>query len=135
METPAAPRASLRTWLFAIVLNVVRAHRRMLMAKQPHALRADLGADPDAGADTRDRPDESAEKAEAARFVNAVLGSLDDDKRAVFVLSELEQMSAPEIAAALGISSNTVYSRLRLARQEFGEAAARLRARDQWRMR
>jgi RNA polymerase sigma-70 factor (ECF subfamily) len=31
-------RSSVRTWLFAIALNVVRAHRRMLLAKQPHVL-------------------------------------------------------------------------------------------------
>lgn len=129
-------RSSLRTWLFGIVVNVVRAHRRMLQTKQPHALRGDLRTDPESVADGREgQPDERAEKAEAARFVNVALESLDDDKRAVFVLSELEQMSAPEIAAALGIPLNTVYSRLRLARQEFGEAAARLRARDRWRTR
>jgi RNA polymerase sigma-70 factor (ECF subfamily) len=128
-------RSSLRTWLFAIVLNVVRAHRRTLLAKQPHTLRAELAADPESVADGREGPDERAEKAEAARFVNMALESLDDDKRAVFVLAELEQMSAPEIAAALGVPLNTVYSRLRLARQEFAEATARLRARDQWRTR
>lgn len=128
-------RSSLRTWLFQIVFNVVRAHRRTLRAKQPHALSGELRADPEAVADGREGPDERAAKAEAARFVNAVLDSLDDDKRAVFVLAELEQMSAPEIAAALGIPLNTVYSRLRLARQEFGEAAARHRAQDQWRSR
>jgi RNA polymerase sigma-70 factor (ECF subfamily) len=128
-------RSSVRTWLFAILINVVRAHRRMLAAKQPHVLKGEPSADIESVADRSDGPDERAEKAEAARFVNAVLESLDEDKRAVFVLAELEQMSAPEIAAALGVPLNTVYSRLRLARQEFGEAAARLRARDQWRTR
>ena len=128
-------RSSVRTWLFAIVLNVVRAHRRMLRAKQPHLLQRGPGADLESVPDRGERPDERAEKVEAARFVNAVLESFDDDKRAVFVLAELEQMSAPEIAAALGVPVNTVYSRLRLAREEFGEAAARLRARDQWRTR
>jgi RNA polymerase sigma-70 factor (ECF subfamily) len=128
-------RSSVRTWLFAIALNVVRAHRRMLLAKQPHVLKGELSADLESVADGSEGPDEGAERAEAARFVNAVLESLDDDKRAVFVLAELEQMSAPEIAAALGVPVNTVYSRLRLARQEFGDAAARLRARDQWRTR
>jgi RNA polymerase sigma-70 factor (ECF subfamily) len=128
-------RSSLRTWLFAIVANVVRAHRRTLLAKQPHALKGDLRADPELIADGHDQPDERAAKTEAARLVNAALESLDDDKRAVFVLAELEQMSAPEIAAALAVPLNTVYSRLRLARQAFGEAAARLRARDEWRTR
>jgi RNA polymerase sigma-70 factor (ECF subfamily) len=128
-------RSSLRTWIFKIVLNVVRAHRRSLLAKHPHALSGQLRADPESVADAREGPDERAERAEAARFVNAVLESLDEDKRVVFVLAELEQMSAPDIAAAVGAPLNTVYSRLRLARQEFGEAAARYRARDEWRSR
>jgi RNA polymerase sigma-70 factor, ECF subfamily len=34
----------------------------------------------------------------------------------VFVLAEIEGMTAPEIAAALHINVNTVYSRLRAAR-------------------
>jgi RNA polymerase sigma-70 factor (ECF subfamily) len=48
-------------------------------------------------------------------------------------LAELEELSSPEIAEALGVGNNTVYSRLRLARKAFAEAAARHRARDGWR--
>jgi RNA polymerase sigma-70 factor (ECF subfamily) len=128
-------RSSLKTWLFGIVLNVVRAQRRALRAKQPHTLDADRRADPDALSDGGPRPDEMLTKAEAARVVERLLEALDDDKRAVFVLAELEQLAAPEIAAALSIPVNTVYSRLRLARQDFAAAAARHRARDEWRSR
>jgi RNA polymerase sigma-70 factor (ECF subfamily) len=58
------------------------------------------------------------------------LGDLDEKKREVLVLSELEELTAPEIAEALGINLNTVYSRLRLAREEFDRVAARYRARE-----
>jgi RNA polymerase sigma-70 factor (ECF subfamily) len=51
--------------------------------------------------------------------LHAFLDSLDDDKRAVFVMVELEQMTAREIAQALAINVNTVYSRLRAARVAF----------------
>jgi RNA polymerase sigma-70 factor (ECF subfamily) len=44
-------------------------------------------------------------------------------------------MTAPEIAEALGVKLNTVYGRLRQARREFDEGAARMRARDGWRLR
>jgi RNA polymerase sigma-70 factor (ECF subfamily) len=47
------------------------------------------------------------------------LSSLDAAKREVFVLAELEQMTGPEIAEVLGLSVNTVYSRLREARIRF----------------
>lgn len=128
-------RSSVKTWLFGVVSNVVRAHRRGLRAKHPHSLNADLRADADAVVDTADGPHERAASAEAARLVDRLLDALDDDKRDVFVLAELEQMSAPEIATALAIPVNTVYSRLRLARQDFAGAAARHRARDEWRTR
>ncbi len=51
------------------------------------------------------------------------------------MLSELEQMSAPEVASALSLNVNTVYSRLRSARKEFEAALKRLRCRDEWRSR
>jgi RNA polymerase sigma-70 factor (ECF subfamily) len=128
-------RSSIKTWLFGIVVNVVRAHRRTLRAKNPHSLWPETGADPEALTDTAAGPHELAMKVEAARLVEHLLDDLDDDKREVFVLAELEEMSAPDIACAVEIPLNTVYSRLRLARQEFAAAAARHRARDEWRTR
>lgn len=62
---------------------------------------------------------ERALLAEAARVLDRFLNSLDPDKRAVFVLAELEEMSAPEIGQALRAPVNTVYSRLRVARERF----------------
>lgn len=124
-------RSTLKTWLYGIALRVARAHR--LRAHRSNAMqpldKEQLRAPDDA------RPDEQAENAEAARVVNTLLDGLDDDQREVFVLAELEQLSIPEIAEALDVKLNTIYSRLRLARAAFAEAAARYRARDGWRVR
>ncbi len=98
-------------------------------------LSVDRSVDPDTLVDRAAGPQEAAAKAEAGRVVDRFLDELDDDKRAVFVLADLEQMTVPEIAVALQAPLNTVYSRLRLARQEFAAAAARHRARGEWRTR
>ena len=61
---------------------------------------------------------------------NALPDELDEEKREVFVLAELEQFPVTEIAEALAINTNTAYSRLRLAREAFAKAAARFRAKE-----
>ena len=53
------------------------------------------------------------------------LDSLDEDRREVFVLSELEGFSGTEISEALGVNRNTVYTRLRAGRRLFNEMLAR----------
>ena len=124
-------RSSLKTWLYGIAFNVVRAYRRELGAKYPAALDAERRADPGLLADGADGPQESAAKRQAVRFVDGFMRQLNEDQRDVFVLAELEELSAPEIATVLGAPLNTVYSRLRLARAEFAKAVARHRARDE----
>jgi RNA polymerase sigma-70 factor (ECF subfamily) len=74
-------------------------------------------------------------RSEALKVVIELLSELSDDKREIFVLSELEQLNAQEIATLLGVNPNTVYSRLRVARQDFERAAERARSRDTWRLR
>jgi RNA polymerase sigma factor (sigma-70 family) len=44
-----------------------------------------------------------------------LLDELDDRKRVVLVLSEFEELTAPEIAALTGIGLNNVYTLLRRA--------------------
>jgi RNA polymerase sigma-70 factor, ECF subfamily len=124
-------RASVKTWLFRIVRRVVRDHRRTRRRKDGHtdgAVNVDqIPAAAESG------PEVSAARAEAVRLVYQILDALDEEKREVFVLAELEQWPAPQIARALEINVNTVYSRLRLAREGFNLALARHRARDRWR--
>lgn len=114
-----AGRSALRTWLFGIVLHVARNHRRRERRKGGGApLDVDV-------ADLGPGPHEEAVAAEAVELLARLLEELDEAKREVFVLGELEQMTAPEIAEALGIPVNTVYSRLRAARLGFAAAVAR----------
>jgi RNA polymerase sigma factor (sigma-70 family) len=75
-------------------------------------------------AESNPTPIERLEVAERLRRLDDALATLDDERRGVFILAEIEQMTAPEIAEALGINRNTVYSRLRLARRDLEVALA-----------
>jgi len=121
-------RSTVKTWLFGIAIRVAKDHRRAARRRGPSdPLRESQLDAPD------DSPMEEAAKAEALMVLHSMLDQLPDDRRAVFVMAELEQMSVPEIAEALEVNTNTVYSRLRLAREQFDKAVARGRARDGWR--
>lgn len=121
-------RSSVRTWLFGIVVHVARAYRRRRVVEN--------AADPDTLPDSRPPSQEAAmQAAEAMRLLHEVLDTLDDDKREVLVLMELEEMTAPEAAEVLSIKLNTVYTRLRAARRDFDAEVARRAARDEWRLR
>jgi RNA polymerase sigma-70 factor (ECF subfamily) len=122
-------RSTLRTWLFGIALRVVRDHRRAARRRDPGP-----PVDPDT-LSASGGPCHDAETAEAVRLLHTLLDQLDDERREIFVMAELEQMTMPEIADTLGINVNTAYARLRIARQEFEQALARHRARDGWRLR
>ena len=80
-------------------------------------------------------PDVLLAKAQAAELLIRVLQELDQDSREVFVLAELEEMTAVEIGEILSLSPNTVSSRLRAARRAFDASVRRNMARDQWRIR
>jgi RNA polymerase sigma-70 factor (ECF subfamily) len=126
-------RSSVRTWLAGIVRRVAHDYRRSVERKPALANGLDRAVD-DLAAEHRS-PEDSAAATEAVALLHALLETLDDDKREVFILAELEQWSIADIAEAIGVKVNTASSRLRLAREAFEQAAERLRARDAWRLR
>jgi RNA polymerase sigma-70 factor (ECF subfamily) len=107
------PDASEKAWLFGIAMRVARDYRRTLRRKGATSFDADTATSREVS------PFERTAKAEAARALERFLGALDDEKRAVFVMAELEGMTAPEISEASDTNLNTVYSRLRGARERF----------------
>jgi RNA polymerase sigma-70 factor, ECF subfamily len=124
------PEAPIKYWIFRLSAGIARDHRRRRRRKDPrqHGL-IPLRADEEV-ADPRQGPGELAERSAAARLIHEVLQDLDDTKREIFVLADLEQMTAPEIAEALELPLNTVYSRLRRARSDFEEALMRRRKKE-----
>ncbi|HXX65870.1 MAG TPA: RNA polymerase sigma factor [Polyangiaceae bacterium] len=109
-----------RAWLFQIVLRVasgVRRHHR----RHPEVPDGGMAVD----RESIDPPQADAfARREALSRLDAALATIDMARRAVLVLHEIEEMTAPEIAEILGIPLNTVYSRLRIARIELEQALA-----------
>ena len=106
------PRHSPRSWLFAIAQRVASDHRRTFRRKGGHLPLHDSVPAPGA-----DDPMETAVRSEAGDIILRFLDSLDEDRRATFILAELEQMTAPEISRVLAVNTSTIYSRIRSARQ------------------
>ncbi|MEZ4410130.1 MAG: sigma-70 family RNA polymerase sigma factor [Polyangiales bacterium] len=116
------PSRPLRPWLFGIASRHAANYRRRAHHRGDVMEHATEVVDPARGAD------EALASRQTLDLVQAALDALDDDRRAVFVLHELDGTSVPDIAAALSIPLNTAYSRLRLAREHFSAAVRRLRA-------
>ncbi|MDQ3036613.1 MAG: sigma-70 family RNA polymerase sigma factor [Myxococcota bacterium] len=107
-------RSSLRTWIYRIARNAALNHARSARRRPDGTPTA--AADELAHADAD--PESAASTHEALAELQAILMKIDEPKREVLALIELEELSAPEVAELLAIPLNTVYSRLRLARAE-----------------
>ncbi|MCC7386032.1 MAG: RNA polymerase sigma factor [Deltaproteobacteria bacterium] len=115
----------IRPWLTGIAFKVAADHRGKASVRREHPSDHELEV-----ADERPPPDELMIREEKRRLVHRALAMLDDDKRAAFIMHDLDGHTVPEIARALEVPLNTVYSRLRLARERFVRAIAELRKGD-----
>jgi RNA polymerase sigma-70 factor (ECF subfamily) len=123
--------ASLRSWLYSVVRRTVSTYHR---GRQVRIARESPDTTPDENASPlQPSPLDLAVLSDELKLLWRLLGELDPPKREVLVLAELEEMTVPEIAEAIGIPLNTAYSRLRAARQDFNEAFARHAARQKGR--
>lgn len=117
--------SSVGTWVYGIAVRVAIAHLRRTRGRAER-VRTDL--EPPTPS-TEPDPQGALEQRDAATVLDGLLAELDDDKRAVFVLSELEDVPVPRIAEALALNVRTTYSRLRAARADFDRGWVRWQAR------
>lgn len=114
--------SKLSTWLFGISLRVASTYRKRAYLKHEQGnLEFYEAVDESPLAD----PEEQAQRREAERQLQVSLESMALDRRAVFVMFELEGLPTSAIADILGIPKGTVHSRLHKARLEFTESIAR----------
>jgi RNA polymerase sigma factor (sigma-70 family) len=108
------PRALVRTYFYAIAINLLAAERRSQQRDSPIGKAA---PEPSTG----DAPDTSM-------WVREALQKLDESEREILMLREYEQLSYSEISDLLKIPLNTVRSRLfraRIALKDHLEPSAR----------
>jgi RNA polymerase sigma-70 factor, ECF subfamily len=114
------PSRPAKPWLFAFALRVASQDRRRLRRRPELAPEA---VDPP---DTAPTPIEELLAHERRALARAALDELELNRRAIFILHELDGCPIPEVAASLGIPLATAYSRLRLAREDFARQTRRL---------
>ena len=114
--------ASAQSWIYGITRRTVSSQRRQRRERDARG-----APDVESLRSPEQSPLAAAEHNLEVRVLLTLLDGLDERKREVFVLSEILEMSGREIAETIGVPMNTVYSRLRAAREEFDAAAQRQR--------
>jgi RNA polymerase sigma-70 factor (ECF subfamily) len=109
--------SSLSTWLYAIARSFcIKKHRASKFApKETISLDAPSVAKTAAGAPT---PDVAASGRELSAILDHAIDALDEPSREVFVMRDIEGLTAPEVARVLGVSVDAVKSRLHRARAQ-----------------
>ena len=114
------------TWLYRIAVNEALMRRRAagrrptrsLEALAPQPIGAENGAQ---SGDTGPLADDLLERKRLAERVRDALNRLDEDSRAAIVLRDLEELSAEQAAAILGISTDALRQRAHRARAKLRE--------------
>lgn len=112
-------RSSPKTWLFGITHHVAIDHRR-----RPHVRREQIETPPDA-VDAAPDPERVASMAQARDILDVILAAVTEEQRATFLLFELGGYTGADIAELMGAPLQTVYSRLRVAREQVATESAK----------
>ena len=113
------PNRPVGPWLRGIAWRVAADHRRLHYHRE-----APLDALPPSTAAPGLAADEQLAARRALQALEAALVTINPEQRAVFVMHELESMPIKEIAAAMDAPTSTIYSRLRLAREQLSSQLA-----------
>ena len=126
-KLPTVEDGKERSFIFGIVMRVAANVRR-------DRATARLREVPESDATSSLSHEATAEAAlalaEQRATLDEILACIPEERRIVFVLFEIEELTLVEIAEMLGIPQGTVTSRVRRAREEFRAAVIRHRARN-----
>jgi RNA polymerase sigma factor (sigma-70 family) len=114
-------RASARPFLLGIAAQLVRRRKRG-MGRWTQALSSLADTWRDRHGSAVRTPEEAASTSEEMRRFDEALARLTEEKRLVFLLVEREGLSGEDVARALDIPVNTVWTRLHHARNDLRKA-------------
>lgn len=111
----------IRPWLFGIAMRLASDFRQLAWQTR------EVGGEEIDAEDSAPTSDEWVARRQAQALVRKALDTMAMERRAVFVMHELDGVAIPEVAQALNVPLNTAYSRLRLARRDFAAAVEQLK--------
>jgi RNA polymerase sigma-70 factor, ECF subfamily len=117
-------RSTIRTWVYGICLRTASDYRRRAHVRREQTV------DELPVVSTEADQENDVQRARHRKRLLALLDELDEEKRQVFVLYEIEELEMKDIAAAMGTPLQTAYSRLRAARQILAKALEDDRAKE-----
>jgi RNA polymerase sigma-70 factor, ECF subfamily len=108
---PTFSGRSIRAWLYGICVRKASEHRRSARVRRevPSDALDELGQ-----AETQH---DRLEQSRRLQRTLVALDALDESKRAAFVLYEVEELTLAEVSEALEVPLQTVYSRIKAARE------------------
>lgn len=114
-------KARFTTWLYTIARNQCIDAARKARYRRTDSLDAPVAGDPDGRALSETIAGQSdggfdrVDRVEMSRRIESAIAQLSDEQREVFLMREVMQLQFNEIAEIVGISENTVKSRMRYA--------------------
>ncbi len=117
-----------RKYIFGIAVRVAANMRRIRANAREREI-----SEEDAPMSVTETPsaETNLHQAEARALLDDILAGMSEERRTVFVLHELEELTLAEISELMDSPIGTVSSRLARAREDFDRAVARLRAKKQ----
>lgn len=110
--------SSLNTWLTSIALNLVRDHQRtkkFKFWKQARATAIDVSDVASFVSSTESTPEAQLIAKQQVGRLSAILGTLSDNQRTVFLMKFSDEMDLQDISAAMNMPVNTVKTHLHRA--------------------
>lgn len=118
-------RRSIQPWLYGITWRVASDYRKLARNS-----REVLKAQPAEQEHGPSRPDEEMAATQNRELIREALDSLDSKNRVIFVMHDINERTLAEATEELGVRMPTLYSRLKVAREQFSTAVQRIHKRQ-----